>query len=94
MVKQVKTKTTLKVRSPYCLRALFRSCRPFTGSLAHVSSLRRRVDVYRQKPVFQDGVERDGVGTTNKDHCMQEWRRHRGWKEVTYLRSTVIRIVP
>jgi hypothetical protein len=58
----------------------------FTGSPAYVSSLRRRVDVYRQEPVFQDGVERDGVCTTNKDHSMQERRRHRGWKEVTYLR--------
>lgn len=69
MVKQVKNKTTLKVRSPSRLlafpgvwAAFFLSyfsltSRGFTGPLAHVSPVRRRVDVYRQKPVFQDGVE-------------------------------------
>lgn len=85
MVKQVKTKTTLKVRFPCLLWTILGSYRAFAGPLAYVSSLRRRVDVYRKEPVLQDGVERDGVCTANKDYCVQKRRGHRDWKEVTYL---------
>lgn len=62
MVKQVKTKTTLKVRG-YVLPGVtlngLTDCGvlAFTGTSAHVPSVRRCMDVHREEPVVQDGVK-------------------------------------
>ena len=44
--------------------------------------MRRRVDVHRQEPDVQDGVERDSLGAQDQDRRVQERRRYRGGEEV------------
>lgn len=89
LVKQVKTKTTLKVRlKPYY------SSRNYSdlsyerwdfhdlGPPENLPTLRRRMDIHSQEPNFQNGVERSGHGVKDQDRCMQKRRCHRGRKEV------------
>ncbi len=97
MVKQVKTKTTLKVCSSRSVRFVgSRACSLFTsspvhctwclaeiGPPAHIPSVRRRVDVHREEPAVQDGVERGRLRAEDQDRGLQERRRHRGGQEVT-----------
>jgi hypothetical protein len=76
MVKQVKTKTTLKVRwlSVCCLSGS--RADEQVGSSPHIPSLRRCLDIHRKESLVQDGGQRNGSWTAYKDHCMQEWRGH------------------
>ena len=84
MVKQVKTKTTLKVGGGVVDKA-WADVLLLAGPLAHVPAMRRRVDVHREESVVQDGVERHGDGAADQDHCVQEWGCA-GWhQEVTRL---------
>ena len=52
------------------------------GSPPHLPPVRRRMDVHRQKPDVQDGVERARLRAENQDRRLQERRRHRGREEV------------
>lgn len=86
MVKQVKTKTNLKV----CIRPRLQqnilgrlTALPRTsGPLAHLPLMRRRLDVHRQGRDVQDGIQRDCVDAEGEDCSMQERRRHRAGQEV------------
>ncbi len=84
MVKQVKTKTTLKVRFFVSIRAttLQASCLP-AGKPADLPSLRRRLDIHHQEPDVQNGVERHGQRAAHQNHRVQERRCHRGGQKVT-----------
>ena len=68
MVKQVKTKTTLKARH----LVLFIVQLPIVelGTSSHLPIVRRRVDVPSEKCVVQNGIERNHHCTKNKNHCV------------------------
>lgn len=57
-------------------------CPAEIGPPAHVPPVRRRVDVHREEPAVQDGVERGRLRAEDQDRGLQERRRHRGGQEV------------
>lgn len=57
-------------------------CPAEIGPPAHVPPVRRRVDVHREEPAVQDGVERGRLCAEDQDRGLQERRRHRGGQEV------------
>jgi hypothetical protein len=56
-VKQVKTKTTLKVRSVAALTPPVSAAVLVPGTSPYLSSVRRCMDLHREEPVLQDGSE-------------------------------------
>lgn len=76
---------SLSAHSPHSLHLVSVHCRwrsAEIGPLAHVPPLRRRVDVHREEPAVQDGVERGRLRAEDQDRGLQERRRHRGGQEV------------
>jgi hypothetical protein len=59
------------------------------GSPPYVPPVRRCVDVHRQEPVVQDGVERAGGCAADQDHCVQERRGDRGSEQKVELAGYV-----
>ena len=84
MVKQVKTKTTLKVRFLVSIRAtaLQASCLA-AGKPADLPSMRRCLDIHHQEPDVQNGVKRHGQRTAHQNYRVQERRCNRGGQKVT-----------
>lgn len=86
MVKQVKTKTTLKVRFPVpALATALQAACLAAGQPADLPPVRRRVDVHHQEPDVQNGVERHGQRAAHQNHRVQERRCHRGGQKVTRI---------
>lgn len=76
LVRQVKTKTTLKVHFfVYISKLLIYSMSLFInypGPPTHLSPLRRRMDLHRQKPLFQNGVERSSGSAEDQNRRLQK----------------------